>query len=397
MRLTLDNFCSFLAFHPLKTDTKKGKAIAVVATVALGVFTLGLFHAECAIKRCFTHAPTKNPKVAKIAAKILQDHPGLPPLELTRFQGSEEALKEKLAEELAKVQPLDKKLGPPKEHSWRASKSAERETNEMYTEFAQASPNHVDMKLRILPIGSFSSSQKALVVITADYLKVVNNLPNTVDANLSNMEELKQQFYKKHHARIENKSKVTGVHFRWKNINENFHKMKNNHSQYWSEGVLDLIREVIKDSEMVTGLTTEDLFSQDAQNFVFGSAQPLVGVWSISRFGDPDKSEASFSKALKRTMTISAHEMGHMLFLPHCTDYECNMGGYNHRDELDERPLLFCSQDSAKICLTTQTTLKSYYENLLAYFEGFNKRYSLKMDFSYEIGELKKRLEALKP
>ncbi len=55
MKLTLKTFFSDLIFHPSQADTKRDKAISLIATIACGVFSLGICHLVCAIKRyCFT-------------------------------------------------------------------------------------------------------------------------------------------------------------------------------------------------------------------------------------------------------------------------------------------------------------------------------------------------------
>ncbi|MBA3239052.1 MAG: hypothetical protein H0T62_11990 [Parachlamydiaceae bacterium] len=117
---------------------------------------------------------------------------------------------------------------------------------------------------------------------------------------------------------------------------------------------------------LLIAFTNEDLFAKSLTNYVFGLASLTegVGIWSNARFGNPKNSVQSFQKCLLRMMKISAHEFGHMRGLPHCTDFKCNIGGYMSTLELDERPLLYCLQDTAKICFLSQVSLSDYHQNL---------------------------------
>lgn len=144
-------------------------------------------------------------------------------------------------------------------------------------------------------------------------------------------------------------------------------------------------------------LTNDDLYTEALKNFVFGLGTGSIGLWSKARFGDPKVNAKAFEKCLLRMMKISAHEFGHMRGLPHCTDYDCNMGGYMSLTELDNRPLTYCARDSAKICSLGQTSFLKYHKKLLRFFQGFNRKYGLNFDFSKEVSTLKGRIEALDP
>ena len=105
----------------------------------------------------------------------------------------------------------------------------------------------------------------------------------------------------------------------------------------------------------VLGLTAEDLYPDSSWNFVFGQSSPAhrVGVWSIFRFGRADDPRAAEQLLLLRTMKTAAHELGHVLGLPHCITYECVMNGSNSLPELDRRPLELCPSCLAKIAWST--------------------------------------------
>ena len=53
MKLTLESFFSQLILHPWEAETNKDKKNALVASIACGIFTLGICHAVCAVKKYF--------------------------------------------------------------------------------------------------------------------------------------------------------------------------------------------------------------------------------------------------------------------------------------------------------------------------------------------------------
>lgn len=101
------------------------------------------------------------------------------------------------------------------------------------------------------------------------------------------------------------------------------------------------------DAAALIAFTTDDLYPNEAMNYVFGQAslEARVGVWSLARLDD-NADERGF---LLRTIKIAAHETGHMFSMRHCTKYECVMSGTNHLGETDRRPIDACPECMAKI------------------------------------------------
>ena len=120
------------------------------------------------------------------------------------------------------------------------------------------------------------------------------------------------------------------------------------------------------DGAAIIALTAMDLWPGKGWNFVFGQAslKARVGVWSMSRFGDPEKSEEAFRLCLLRTLKVATHETGHMISLPHCVLHECNMCGSNHLKETDRHPLALCPECVAKVCWATRTEPAKRYRGL---------------------------------
>ena len=57
MQLSFENFFSHLILYPFEANSKKDKTIALVASIACGIFSLGICHGLCAIIRHFKKRP----------------------------------------------------------------------------------------------------------------------------------------------------------------------------------------------------------------------------------------------------------------------------------------------------------------------------------------------------
>lgn len=115
---------------------------------------------------------------------------------------------------------------------------------------------------------------------------------------------------------------------------------------------------------MYVGLTDDDLFSGDL-NFVFGvgSIQDRVGVYSLHRYGgNGDK------KFLERALKVMSHEMGHILSIQHCIEYECVMNGSNSLSETDEQPIHLCPTDLRKVVWNVGCDARKRYDDLESYY-----------------------------
>lgn len=133
----------------------------------------------------------------------------------------------------------------------------------------------------------------------------------------------------------------------------------------------ELIQRRPDDALAYIALTPVDLYPHETWNFVYGQAtlQERVGVWSMWRFGDPDESEAAFNHALRRTIAVAVHELGHMLTIAHCIAWECVMNGVNHDEEADAAPLEPCPTDLAKLCAATACDPARRFNRLIQFWE----------------------------
>ena len=161
------------------------------------------------------------------------------------------------------------------------------------------------------------------------------------------------------------------------------------------------------DARLVLGVTHHDLYPHASWNFVFGEVFPAmrVGVMSIARLGKtfppvekPNKTKKDDShkdaphkdtshqdaphkdrqraetregkkKRLLRTLKILAHEVGHILGLPHCVAYSCLMNGSNNLQETDRAPIHLCPVCLAKMSWSLGLDPQKRYRRLSEFFK----------------------------
>lgn len=378
--------------------------------------------------------PEPLPKPEPLAKPEPQPEPKPEPqkVEVSVQKTLAEATQQILAE-LENIQKLDVKLGAPRFGSWRAHGAQNGEINQKIDLFT-ATISDMGMvsipdqrTLHIQRIGDFSDMDLRIIDITCDFLKVIHGVSAKIHDKTITMEQLAEKYLKalrknheSEHSKIyenlgddsdlaELQSKIDGLELRQRQeIDDHLADLQGKFpkqfpKQFEADKALDFMKLALQpalatdedDSPQLIGFTSEDLYTQEMQ-FVYGSADCSgVGIWSNARFGNPKESSQDFERCLLRMMKISAHEFAHMRHMLHCTDYDCNIGGYMNVIELDERPLLYCAQDTAKICYLGQTSILEYEKKQLAFFENFNATYKLNIDLSKEIGILNARIKKL--
>ncbi len=259
---------------------------------------------------------------------------------------SDAALTARLHEMMDRLRPLHRRLGTPRPGDWLAMHPEPGQTFRQYIASHPVTPRGKRRVVIIQPLGDFTTSQRKIITLTADFMGRYFNLPVRTrrDLPMSLIPE-----------------RARRVHPSW------------GVKQILTTYVLD---EVLRprlpdDAAACLALTATDLWPGAGWNFVFGQAslRERVGVWSIHRNGDPDERAAAFRRCLLRTIKTATHETGHMFSMHHCTAYECNMCGSNSRAESDRRPLICCPECMAKVCWATRTDPVERYEKLVAFCE----------------------------
>lgn len=197
-------------------------------------------------------------------------------------------------------------------------------------------------KVYIQTLGEFNKTEKAILIITADYLQKFYNIP----------------------VEILDPIPVSIVPADQQRDHQGYHQIN---ARYVLNKVLK--PKLPDDAAAYMAFTNMDLYPSDDYNFVFGlgSLKNRVGVYSIARFGDPNFSKKAYHQCLSRTLKVAAHELGHMFTIKHCIQYECVMNGSNHLEESDFKPQYLCPKDLFKVCWNLETD-ENYRFNKLANF-----------------------------
>jgi archaemetzincin len=237
--------------------------------------------------------------------------------------------------------PLHERLGKPQPGDWLDQHPEPGQTYREYVDGRPVRPTKQRNVIYIQPLGEFTGTQRKIVNLTAEFMGSYFELPVKIQKDLPLSIIPKE---------------AKRVHPNWGD------------KQILSTYVLDdvLGPRLPKDAVAYIAFTASDLWPGEGWNFVFGQASLVnrVGVWSIYRNGDPDKSDGEFKLCLMRTIKTATHETGHMFGMYHCTYYECNMCGSNHRAESDRRPLGLCPVCLAKLCWATGADPAKRYEKL---------------------------------
>jgi len=253
---------------------------------------------------------------------------------------------ERLRETMDKLRPLHKQLEKPRPGDWLYHHEEPGQTFAEYIRSDPVIPQEARRAIVVQPLGEFSEPQRRLITLTAQFLGLFYNLPVTVEKDLP-LSVVPASARRTH--------PTWGV------------------KQILSTYVLDEVLKprLPKDAFAYIAFTPSDLWPGEGWNFVFGQAslRERVGVWSLSRFGDPAGSGETFRLALLRTLKTGSHEMGHMFSILHCTAYECDMCGSNSLPESDRRPLALCPECMAKVCWATHTDPVERYRKLASFAE----------------------------
>ena len=245
------------------------------------------------------------------------------------------------------LRPLHTVLGKPQPGDWLARFKEPGQTFDQYLDSNPVRPRGKRTVIYIQPLGDFTKTQRKIVTQTADFMGRYFNL------TVKTRKDLPLSIIP---------AKARRTHPTWGD------------KQILSTHVLDEVLgpRLPDDAAAYIAFTTSDLWPGKGWNFVFGQASlaERVGVWSIYRNGDPDKSEESFRLCLLRTMKTATHETGHMFGLLHCTAYECNMCGSNNRSESDRRSIFLGPECLAKVCWATKTDPVKRFRTLLEFFEA---------------------------
>lgn len=247
----------------------------------------------------------------------------------------------RIAQVMQALEPLQQPLGKPREGEWLYT---HKEPGQSYKEYIGSEPVIPTSQRRtiyIQPIGEFTAKQRKVVTLAAEYISACYGLPVKIEKDIL-LDVIPDS--------------ARRTHPTWGG------------KQILSTYVMDkvLAPRLPKDAFAMIAFTSSDLWPGEGWNFVFGQAslRDRVGVWSIHRFGDPDKNDDQFRDCLRRTVATGVHELGHMFSMEHCIYNECVMCGSNSLPEADCRPLSFCPVCMGKMLWATGTRAEEHLSKL---------------------------------
>lgn len=268
------------------------------------------------------------------------------PAETTNTAQTTDERAQKLLKIKDSVAPFFKPMGEPEEYDWLSRFQEPGQTFEEYLNAAPTLPTETRRVIYIQPLGEFTATQSKVLALVAEYMRAFYNLPVKLNP-VEKLGNVPPELQRKNSASSPRQVRTTFF------LDTKLPPMLPN------------------DAAAFLCFTNEDLYPGDDWYFVFGQAnlQTRVGVWSLQRLGEPDKSRKDYDRFLARTLKIAMHETGHMFTMLHCTKYQCLMSGTNGLHETDRRPLDVCPECMAKISWGMNYQARERYRRLAEFWK----------------------------
>ena len=258
------------------------------------------------------------------------------------------------------IQVNDVQLESPKEGDWLYGHKESGQSFENYEKVNPVRPAKDKSTIYLKPIGSFSKLQKQALELTRAYLEIFFQQKTVLLDPVSD------------------------------NIIPQYARRKKNSEQLLAPYVLDsiLVDKMPKNCIALMAITEKDLFPKPAWSFVFGLASyhKRVGVSSIYRLQNQSLSNDNFTLCLRRLISISSHEIGHMMSMHHCIYAQCTMNGANNLNETDAQPNRLCSVCQQKLSWNFGYNNEKRLKQLIAFFS----KYDLEKDYNLLMKDLEK-------
>ncbi|MFC7773011.1 archaemetzincin [Flavobacterium sp. GCM10027622] len=244
-------------------------------------------------------------------------------------------------DEFQKLAQNDVPLGKPIPGEWLADHPEKGQTFEEYVKLKPMRPEKIRNKIYILPMGDFTAQESRIVDLTVEYLELFYGIETI------RMKTIKDEMVPKDKRRWNDEGEQLDASF--------------------------LLHKVIpamkpKDALAIMAITSKDLYPKPSWNFVFGLAtySEGIGITSIARYEPNNK---DYSVGLRRAIKTSAHEIGHMFKMRHCTYAKCVMNGVNSLSEDDRKPNTLCSVCLKKMVWNLELDNKERFEKIIAFYQ----------------------------
>jgi len=248
---------------------------------------------------------------------------------------------EEMTSSYEKLLPLHRVKTPPGPYDWMAVNSEPGQTFAEYVASQPKVPDATRKYIYIALLGDFDEKSQKIVEETARFVEVYFGLPVKRAPAIA----------------------LAAIPASARRV----HPQTGDKQILTSTIIVDVLKPAVpKDAFCLIAFTASDLWPGAGWNFVFGQASldDRVGVWSISRNGDPNAGPQAYQLCLLRTLKTGTHEIAHMFSLPHCVFYECNLNGSNHRVESDRRPLWLCPVCLRKLQWAVKFDVGERYQSL---------------------------------
>lgn len=260
----------------------------------------------------------------------------------------------------ATMKATDVPLGIPQRGDWLADHPEKGQTFEEYSALNTLKVDDEHRFIYIQPIGNFNAKESKILDLTVEYLELFYGVKT------KKLEPISDNLIPKNKRRLNEMGS----------------------EQLDASYILDSIMPQRKpnDALVVMGLSSKDLYPKPSWNFVFGLATYSKGV-GVTSFFRYEPNNEDYRLCLRRTIRTSAHEIGHMFYMKHCTHAMCVMNGSNSLSEDDRKPNTLCSVCLKKMHLNFGFDTKKRLKSLL----GFYQKYQLTKD----VDNIQKQLQTL--
>jgi archaemetzincin len=263
-------------------------------------------------------------------------------------------------DEYQKLAANDILLGKSNPGDWLTDHPEEGQAFEEYSKMIPMKPTKDRDKIYILPIGGLTHQEDSIVDLTVEYLNLFYGI------KIVKMNPVKDDVVPNDKRRLnENGEEQLDASYLIHNVVPNFKP---------------------KDALAIMAITGRDLYPKESWNFVFGLAtySEGVGISSMARY---DSNNKDYRVGLRRIIKTSAHEIGHMFKMKHCTHALCVMNGVNSLSESDSRPNTLCSVCLKKMAWNLKFDNKERFKRLILFYE--------KHDLKNDAKKMKDQLELI--
>lgn len=224
---------------------------------------------------------------------------------------------------------LFREKGPPQPGEWMKEHPEPVQTFQEFTASKPVRPTVGRHTIVLSPVGKMTDKERARLDVLREFMEIYYTLPVRIGPPLA----------------------LEGVKFRDRTL------LGNPVRQYLAD---DILYRVLKpalpaDAACLIGTTMDDLYPEEAWNYVFGQATiaQRVGIYSLRRLYPAFWNKAETPEAehlgMVRGLLLLVHETGHMFGVEHCQKYACAMNGTNSLRESDAQPIHLCP-DCLKKC-----------------------------------------------